>query len=89
LTSAEVEQITAEYRGGEALRMIAQRWGINRETARLALKRAGVPTRRRGDIARSSLEEARRLRGAGWSLNRLGKEFGVDPKTMKKHLSEG
>jgi len=87
LTSAEVEQITAEYHAGEALRSIAVRWGINRETARLALKRAGAATRKHGEIEPSALKEARQLQDEGWSLNRLGAKFGIDPKTMKKRLS--
>jgi len=30
------------------------------------------------------LEEALRLQAEGWSLNRLGAKFRLDPKTMKR-----
>jgi DNA-binding CsgD family transcriptional regulator len=87
LTQAETEQIAAEYRTGGTLPQIAKRWCINRETARLALTRAGEPVRERGALTPSMLEEALRLRAEGWSLNRLGAKFGIDPKTMKKLLT--
>ncbi len=74
---------------GATLRQIAGRWGINRETATLALKRAGEPVRKRSTIDPSILEEALRLQAECWSLNRLGVKFGLDPKTMKKRLAEG
>lgn len=89
LNRAEIEQIAAEYQTGEALQEVAKRWGINRETARLALRRAGVSARKHGEIEPSLLAEARRLRVDGWSLNQLGARFGIDPKTMKKRLAEG
>jgi len=34
-----------EYRAGDTLPQIAKCWGISRETARLALTRAGEPVR--------------------------------------------
>jgi hypothetical protein len=88
LTQAEIEQIAAEYRAGGTLPQIAKCRGINRETARLALTRAGEPIRDRGMLSPSMLEEALRLEAEGWSLNKLGARFGIDPKTMKKRLTE-
>ncbi|MBN9207592.1 MAG: hypothetical protein J0H96_02890 [Microbacterium ginsengisoli] len=88
LTPTEVEEIAAEYRAGRTLPRIAKRWGINRETARLALTRAGEPVRERGTLSPAMLEEARQLEAEGWSLNRLGGRFGIDPKTIKKRLAD-
>lgn len=89
LTQAEIAQIAAEYRAGDTLPQIAKRWGINRETARLALTRAGEPVRKHGTLSSSMLQEALRLQNEGWSLNKLGAKFGIDPKTMRKRLTEG
>jgi hypothetical protein len=53
----------------------------------LALKRGDVPTRK-VELSERQLAEARRLRlDEGWSLNKLGRHFGVDPKTMKRRLA--
>lgn len=78
LNSGEIEQIAAEYRAGGTLPQIAKRWRINRETAPLALTRAGEPVRDRAVLTPSMLDEAVRLRAEGWSLNRLRARFGVD-----------
>ncbi|WP_157071459.1 hypothetical protein [Curtobacterium ammoniigenes] len=88
LTQAEIAQVAAEYQAGWTLPQIAKRWGINRETARLALTRACVPIRERGTLSPAMLKQALQLEADGWSLNKLGAKFGIDPKTMKKRLTE-
>ena len=86
LTPDEVRQIGEQYQTGLSIRVLANTWHINRETVRFALKRAGVPTRK-VELTEQQLAEAHRLRLEGWSLNKLGQHFSVDPKTMKRRLS--
>jgi len=86
LTSDEISAIGEEYQAGMSTREIAEARKINRETVSLALRRAGIPTRKL-EISAEQLAEAAELRTEGWSLNRLGKRFGVDPKTIKKRLA--
>ena len=86
LTKDEVEQIGAQYCGGRSTYELTKEWGVNRETISLALRRAGVPTRH-PRLTDEQLKEALRLHRDGWSLNRLGQKFGLDPKTMKKRLA--
>lgn len=86
LTAREIAEIGAQYGTGASTYKLAERWGINRDTVTLALKKAGVEVRERGQLTPLQLQEARRLQAEGWSLNRLGRRFGLDPKTMKKRL---
>lgn len=87
LTAAEVDQIAEQYREGTSTYALAKQWKINRDTVTLALRRAGIATRRPRALTPQQLAEARRLQEEGWSLNRLGRHFGVDPKTMKRRLA--
>jgi DNA-binding CsgD family transcriptional regulator len=87
LTSAEAAALAAEYVAGASTYELSSRWCINRDTVTLVLKKAGVGIRERGQLTPQQLEEARRLRAGGWSLIRLGRHFGIDPKTMKKRLT--
>jgi DNA-binding NarL/FixJ family response regulator len=85
LTPDEVDQIGKEYRAGMSIREIAMTRKLHRETAALAVRRAGVPTRK-VELSEIQLSEAASLYAEGWSLNQLGKRYGVDPKTIKKRL---
>jgi hypothetical protein len=86
LTDVEIREIGEEYQAGMTIPEIANNRKINRDTASLALRRAGVPTRK-VDLSPAQIAEAAGLYAEGWSLNRLGRRYGVDPKTMKKRLS--
>lgn len=86
LTPAETELVAAEYRDGKTTYELATDWQINRSTVTMALKRARVPIRR-PRLSHEQLLEAAALRQEGWSFNRLGAKFGIDPKTIKARLS--
>lgn len=86
LTQVEAELLAAEYRGGKTTYELASDWKINRSTVTMALKRAEVPIRR-PRLSREQLLEAVALREEGWSFNRLGAKFGIDPKTIKARVS--
>ncbi|HTN57386.1 MAG TPA: hypothetical protein VL043_03875 [Protaetiibacter sp.] len=86
LTPDETRAVANEYLAGSSMHEISARWVINRETVAAALKRAGVGTRQPKTLTNDELQEAAALFESGWSLNQLGKKFGIDPKTMKKRL---
>jgi len=79
--------IAAQYRGGKTTYELASDWQINRATVTMALKRVSEPVRRPRTLTKSQLEEAARLQADGWSMNRLGAKFRLDPKTMKVRLA--
>jgi len=54
---------------------------------RSAERTTGCNGTRPRTLTKSQLEEAARLQGDGWSMNRLGAKFGLDPKTMKVRLA--
>lgn len=87
LSATEAAQVAEQYRAGASTYQLAAEWKINRATVTLALERAAVPIRK-PRLSASQLEEAAHLSASGWSLNRLGRKFGVDPKTMKRRLAE-
>lgn len=87
LTPDETRAVAADYLAGASMREIAASWNINRETVAAALRRAGVEARQPKSLTAEQLAEASSLLEAGWSLNRLGRMYGIDPKTMKKRLA--
>lgn len=87
LTPDEITAVSEEYRAGLSMREIAEIRKINRETVALALQPAGILTRNPKALTTTQLSEAASLYAEGWSLNRLGRKYGIDPKTMKKRLA--
>jgi DNA-directed RNA polymerase specialized sigma24 family protein len=87
LTPDETRAVANEYLAGSSMHEISARWVINRETVATALRRAGVEARQPEALTAEELQEAQALFESGWSLNQLGKKFGIDPKTIKKRLT--
>lgn len=88
ITPDEAAAIGEEYRGGRSTQEIADARGINRGTVSILVRRVGVPIRR-AELSPDQLAEASELYSAGWSLNRLGQRYGLDPKTIKRRLASG
>jgi hypothetical protein len=65
--------------------VLATRWGLHRTTVAVQLRRAGVELRRQG-IPTGRLDEAVRLYGEGWSLQRLAERYGCDDETVRQAL---
>lgn len=63
---------------------LAGRFGIHRTTVMTHLDRHGVE-RRTGNVQRR-IDEALRLYESGWSLARIGTEFGVNAETARRAL---
>ncbi len=61
---------------------LAVRWGLHRTTMAAQLRKAGVELRRQG-VSEEQREEAVRLYGEGWSLQRLAAGIVQDPSTLR------
>ena len=89
LSPAEVSELADQYVGGLTVDQLAAKWSINRGTVMGHLKRQSVQTRRpSGALEGERLAEATELYRSGVSLNRLGKRFELDPKTVRARLAE-
>jgi len=86
LNAAEVQELIKQYGHGLTMNELAKKWGIHRVTVAACLKRAGVAVRR-PHLTDQELIDAKALLATGWSMNRLAREHGMDPKTMKRRLS--
>jgi lambda repressor-like predicted transcriptional regulator len=80
-------KLAAEYAAGGAIRQLATSWGVSREAVRSTLRQQHIAMRQ-VKLTTRQLADATELRTQGWSLNRLGALYGVDPKTMAKRLQE-
>ncbi|WP_157593798.1 hypothetical protein [Rathayibacter tritici] len=85
LSGEQKAKLAAEYAAGGNIRQLATSWGVSREAVRSALRQQHVPVRQ-VVLTERQLEDAASLKTRGWSLNRLGALYGVDPKTMKARL---
>lgn len=85
LNAEQIEQLVAEYRAGATTYQLAKHWQIHRHTVTAHLERAGEPIRR-PFLTPEQLVEAAELWAEGWSINRLARKYGMDPKTMKSRL---
>jgi lambda repressor-like predicted transcriptional regulator len=85
LTPEQVEQLIAGYQGGDDMTVLATRWDLHRTTVAAHLTRAGVELRRQG-VPPERIDEASRLYGEGWSLQRLAERFHCDDKTVRQAL---
>lgn len=75
------------YEAGSSVPIVAQSFGINRETVLLHLQRRGV--RRRANVRKLTDEDARVLASryeAGDSMDSLASHFGVDPTTLRREF---
>lgn len=82
------EQLCHEYQDGRSTYQLAMKWGIHRQTVAAILKRHGIEQRVHGrsPLSEAELSEALALHADGWSINALGRRYGISPKTMKKRL---
>jgi hypothetical protein len=85
LNNAEVGKLIREYEEGALVKELAGRFGIHRLTVTALLRQHGVKLRRVG-LAPDDIPAAGRLYAQGWSLARLGAEYGVDSTTVWRAL---
>ena len=85
LDKAQRQQVADQYLAGIAIKVIATTFGIHRQTVREIAVEAGLDPHQRGlhpeDVARAT-----RLYRSGWSLARVGEDFGVNASTVMNAL---
>jgi transposase-like protein len=87
LSPNQVDDLVAMYTSGSSVPIVAESFGINRETVLIHLERRGVA--RRAKVRKLSDEDvkvAAKLYGAGDSMASLTTRFGVDAKTLLREL---
>jgi len=87
LDGEQTKQLIGGYQAGATVYELGDRFGINRRTVSIILKRHGVTMRRRG-LSPEQVDEAVRFYEAGWSLARIGQRMDVDPTTVLNRLRE-
>ena len=90
LTEAEIVELVTLRQGGEQIHVLAERFGIGRNTVMAHLRREGVPGQRwRGrTLPDDQLVEAGRLYAAGLNLIAVAQQFGVDRRYLRTALPE-
>lgn len=76
----------AAYRAESTILELASQFDCDRKTVIRYLKLNCVETRYRQLLSEGQIEEAAALHDQGMSLAKLGRHFGVDPKTIKARL---
>ena len=87
LTPAKRSGMLKEYQDGVGTIQLAKLYGIDRETVRATLRRAGLPQHERG-LSAEQIDQAVQMNAAGESLARIGKRFNVDAHTVRRRLLE-
>jgi DNA-directed RNA polymerase specialized sigma24 family protein len=85
LGEEQVRQLIEGYEDGAAIAKLGDRFGIDRRTVSVILKRHGVTMRQRG-LSPEQVAEAARLRAEGWTLARIGERLGVGATTVRMRL---
>jgi len=85
LDKAQRQQVSDKYRAGIAVKVIATTFGVHRKTVRDIAVEAGLEPHQRG-LHPEDVGRATRLYRSGWSLARVGEEFGVNASTVMKVL---
>jgi IS30 family transposase len=88
LSQDEVDRLVEEYKNGKTVYELGAEFSIHRTTVSRILERHDV-TMRRLVLNESQRDEVARLRAEGWSYNRLGERFGVDPATVRRSMHRG
>ena len=92
LTTSDVKIAVERYEAGETLKAIGRDLGVHGDTVRRALVKAGVEIRQpaRPDRPRkltvTQVEECRRRRASGETLQSLANEHGVNRETLRRAL---
>lgn len=86
LDKAKRRQVVGLYRASVPVNEIAGRFGVHRKTVREIAKSAGLDPKPRG-LLPDQVGRAAALYGSGWSLARVGDEFGVDAWCVRKAIA--
>ena len=87
LRADQVNQLVAEYQGGETVRGLARKHGLHRGTIGRRLRGAGVATgQRKLSTDFVLVRKVRTLRDMGWSVRRIANEVGVSHQSVLRLL---
>lgn len=85
LSSSEVAELVARYRGGEKIKDLAASYKIHRSTVMTHLRKAGE-LKHKGWTDETTAE-ARWLRDAGLTIAEIAARLGRPPSTVQRRLS--
>jgi len=85
LTAAERDEVTRLYQDGLPVRTICERFGISKDVVYGIRRRRGLPRRRAG-MTDEQKAQAVELRARGVSAAAIGRQFGVNVKTVLAYL---
>ena len=87
LTSEEERQVISQYRACATVSELADIFNCHRTTISACLKRHHIQMRRT-PLAKPQIDEAVQLYESGLSLEKVGKQIGVDAETIRQRLRE-
>jgi uncharacterized protein YjcR len=79
--------LTADYLAGVKVKVLAERYGITRQTVFDHIRRRGIPRRSPG-LGPDEVDEARGLYESGKSLATIGGLLGVNAETVRLTLTK-
>ena len=85
LTAAERDEVARLYQDGLPVRTICERFGISKDVVYGIRRRRGLPRRRAGMTDEQKMQ-AVELRARGVSAAAIGRQFGVNVKTVLAYL---
>lgn len=91
LSQELMDQVVNDYLSGMSANACGRKYGIDTHTVLNNLTKRGFVTRTRTgpQLAGEALQQARDLRGQGWSYHAIGDEFGVSRMTARAALLRG
>lgn len=89
MAPAQISAMVADYHSGIGSWRLARKYGVSSSTVLARLKAAGVEL----DVVHTQqverqvgTDEMRRLRGEGWTLTAIGKQFGLTRQAVAMRL---
>ncbi|WP_415088950.1 sigma factor-like helix-turn-helix DNA-binding protein [Nocardioides sp.] len=87
LSAAQVDDLVAGYQAGEQVASLATRFGIHRNTVTAHLRRRSAQ-RPRGLSAQQAAQVVVLYVKQQWTLEEIGREFGVSQRTVGRIMSK-
>lgn len=86
-TTVEAGEIAERYQAGQTMNQLARTYHVHRRTIAHCLQKQQVALRQPG-LSPDHLERAAMLYQAGWSLARIGDEFGTTDMSVRRTLAK-
>lgn len=86
----QIEQLCASYEAGATIDALGAEYGISPSAVKYRLNAGGVRIRGKGPVRRGRnavlVEQIKKLRGEGWSIEQTCGKLGISPTTYYRHL---